>query len=374
MHPPPPEYEDQLTRVLAGLLMEDRLARVSPGSRMRRRGGPPLLEIVEPRPAAAAALLGRLRHRYADNGALPVNDLAVPTGEPQASGRAVTDCLWYLSTRAGGLGGELAHRPPLAFPRLSTGLLVQRWAATRRNTAPTDLDLDEQLRLLLRELRREREDRQPPGPVEGLDRVEKAVAGLGTPGAVTSFGLALLRLLLLRGRAYRTSLRWWGRTLQVPARSLLPRREAVVAELFNVHRNHCDKRGRTAPALLTLAFLADIDAHYHCYRRLNRDRPPLILLPHAEAPAGRRLLAALVQAYDAEPTSRRRPTRPVVLAVSTTHRPLPGAADGVSAPERHVEDLAGHLGEWWPAAGRTPQERWLLTLTSRTGRNGGRPC
>ncbi|MFF2652357.1 hypothetical protein [Streptomyces sp. NPDC058045] len=347
-------YEAQLTRVLSGLLMERRLARVSMGGRIRRRGGPPLLELVEPDAAAGREMLERLRHHFGGRGALPVNDLRVPTDADNTSGRGVVDCLWHLSTRAGGLGCELSHRPPLTFPRLSTGLLVRHWADRNWHHLDREPGLDDQLRLLMKELQRDRADQQP-GPEAGLYRVEQALSQLGPPGVLASLGLALPRLVRLKRRPDRVALHWWGRVLGVPHRTVQARREAVVTELFRVNRDGRDRHGNTVESLLTRAFLADLDAYYTRYRRLNRDRPPLILLPQAHTPTGRALLDALAGAYETAAVGGRRPTRPVVLALSTTHR--------AAGSERRVDDLAGDLDSWTSSAGRSPAERWLLTLT-----------
>ena len=88
-------------------------------------------------------MLERLRHHFGGRGALPVNDLRVPTDADNTSGHGVVDCLWHLSTRAGGLGCELAHRPPLTCSAVCRAV-IHRPVARRCASPHTRRALDKE--------------------------------------------------------------------------------------------------------------------------------------------------------------------------------------------------------------------------------------
>lgn len=347
-----PGYEPFLTRVMPELVMQHKRRR-SAGSRLRGRGGPPAIEIVGLTERERDALLQEVYRRYAR--VLPVND---PTEMPLVRGR-VADSFWYLSTRVYGLGGHTAYRLPIRFPRFALGMMAHAWA--EKNDRPGLEEIEKGHEWLRDELRKRRDenprrvaDDQLLTDLEG----HLATAIGGRAGGLVAAVSAVARFLLARPRPDRIALRWWGKVLNTPP-GAFSWREAVATELFRVFRRRKDRRERPSAQLLAAALLADLDAHYGLRRRLNRDMPPVILLPE-HTPAGREFLDTLLRAYGiAFPRSprKRTVTRPVVVAVG----------GGVTAAEprpRPLEELESYLNVWTIPVEGDVRERWLLRVTA----------
>jgi hypothetical protein len=355
------DHRRPLARIVSGLVMEPRY-RASLGSRLRRKGGPPVVEIAGLSPAEQDALLEFFHARYW--GQLPVNFPEVPvhTG-------SVTDSLWYLSTRVFGLSGPVGSQRALAFPRFALGLLASIWAANHPNLSLQELQNAHHW--LVRELRKRREE----GPLEPdadrlLREMEAHLPGFGRVGSLAGMGLTLLRFRLARPRPDRVALRWWGRALRVPRGGANSRREAVAIRLFHFFRPRAHdredeqavraekEREDNRNEFLAASFLADLDAHYGVLRRLNKKQPPVMLLK-VDGPEGRALLDVLLGAYRTafrDVGQRRSVTRPVVLVTSGDGGPgLPQA--------RPFDELEALLDAWTLNLEGNMRERRLLRVT-----------
>ncbi|WP_344366966.1 hypothetical protein [Streptomyces gobitricini] len=356
-------YERLLARVVSGLLMEPR-HRPSVGSRLRRKGGPPVIEVVGLDRTQQNDLLWSLRHTYAER--LPVNVPEVPVE------KGVADSFWYLSTRMSGLNGPAGRRAP-AFPRFHLGLLAHTWAADH-----ADLGLDRLQyahRALVRDLGKRRQE-EPLRRDELLRELELPLTATGPVGGLLATLSTLVRFLTGRPRPDRVALRWWGRALSVQKGGAFSTREAIAIRLFHFFRprpprpdDPDDVREEAARAeaarvanrdeYLVAAFLADIDAHYGLLRRLNRNQPPLMLL-HVHNPEGRAVLDTHLAAYRTlrRVVGRRTATHPVVLVVSDDD----AGARLTAAPLDELEDL---LNTWALRLEGDVRERRLLRVTVR---------
>ncbi|MDG9715799.1 hypothetical protein [Streptomyces sp. DH24] len=355
------EHERLLARIISGLVMEPR-NRPSAGSRLRRKGGPPVIEVVGLGRSQQNALLEGLRHKYAER--LPVNVPEVPLA------RGVVDSFWYLSTRMTGLNGPAGRRAP-AFARFHLGLLAHAWAADH-----ADLSLDRLQyahRALVRDLGRRRQGTPPPH-AELLRDLEQPMAGAGTVGALLASLSTVARFVTGRPRPDRVALRWWGRALKVPRGGAFSSREAIAIRMFHFFRPRLPQPGdpeevrekaarqeeaRVANrnAFLVAAFLADIDAHYGLLRRLNRNQPPLMLLQVQDA-AGRAVLDAYLDAHRVmrNVVRQRTITHPVVLVVSDH-------AAGAGLTAEPFEQLEALLDAWTLRLEDGKRERRLLRVT-----------
>ncbi|MEE1943195.1 hypothetical protein V1L54_27975 [Streptomyces sp. TRM 70361] len=164
-----PGYEALLTRVMSELVMLKKL-RPSAGSRLRARGGPPVIEITGLGEAERNHLLERLHQRYWR--LLPVNN---PAEMPLGSG-PVTDSFWYLSTRVYGLGGRVARRRPIRFPRFALGMMAHAWV--KENGRP-DLEQIEWLHEWLQRELRKQSKKNPPPAGQVLAELEPPMAAVG---------------------------------------------------------------------------------------------------------------------------------------------------------------------------------------------------
>jgi hypothetical protein len=366
------DYERLLTRIVSGLVMEPR-NRPSAGSRLRRKGGPPVIEVVGLDRTQQNDLLWHLRNKYAAR--LPVNVPEVPVAQ------GVADSFWYLSTRMSGLNGPAGRRGP-AFARFHLGLLAHTWAADH-----ADLGLDRLQvahRALVRDLGARRQE-APPRRDELLRELEQPMAAAGTPGAILASLSTVVRFATGRPRPDRVALRWWGRALRVPGGGAFSNREAIAIRMFHFFRPRPPRPGdpdevreeaarkeeaRVANRneFLIAAFLADIDAHYGLLRRLNRNQPPLMLLQVHDA-EGRAVLDAYLAAHRTlrQVVKRRTVTCPVVLVVSDDD---PGAML-TAAPLDELETL---LDGWALRLEGDIRERRLLRVTVQDAAPAQRPA
>ncbi|MEV8305899.1 hypothetical protein AB0P36_00720 [Streptomyces flavidovirens] len=343
-------YQVLLTHIVPELVMERRIRR-SAGSRLRKRGGPPVIVVAGLDAAEQAEVLRRLHHRY--RRVLPVNDSQVPLDQ-----REVIDFLLRLSTRAYGLGGYAWFRKPMSFPRFTLGMLAYSWADEHRPDLRAIAEGHTWLRHQLRTARDADEGHQARARLRAELAPYLAGAGAGRTGIAV--GLLFTLLGHQAPRPDKTALRWWGRLWNVP-RGAFSWQDAVATELFTVFHAGRDEDGHTVEHLLTAALLADIDAYYGRYRRFNRARPPLLLVPEAHTQAGTTFLTALATAYDIVwRAPRHTGTRPVVIAVG---------GDSAGARGRPpLGRLEHELNEWSRRPADGPEGRWLLAV--RVGADG----
>ncbi|MGW7466048.1 hypothetical protein ACWGJT_15420 [Streptomyces xantholiticus] len=286
--------------------------------------GAPVVRIVGGRGSGKTALLGAVHDAY--NGRVPLArvDLGAPGfGEPGVAdgdddvpnASRVTHLLYLLAYK---LGLDVRHfGRPLAFPRLSLGLLVvTAWRplnSDETDVRPPDLRRAEaDLRTLITaedpDLRRRRESlgRWFDVVTHNLPQVLSAVPGLDTIAGIV---LDTARAQLVRSEPDKGALAWWGGRLH---RSQGYQGDSL-QRLFQFVRGfrRLDDRRRTAEEHLVAALLDDVDANYGTLRRLNKKPRPLLLLDNAHTDVGRTFLELLDAAQGAPGKD---PTRPVTLA------------------------------------------------------------
>ncbi|ATW52077.1 hypothetical protein [Streptomyces peucetius] len=286
--------------------------------------GAPVVRIVGGRGSGKTALLGAVHDAY--NGRVPLAraDLGAPGfGEPGVAdgdddvpnASRVTHLLYLLAYK---LGLDVRHfGRPLAFPRLSLGLLVvTAWRplnSDETDVRPPDLRRAEaDLRTLITaedpDLRRRRESlgRWFDVVTDNLPQVLSAVPGLDTIAGIV---LDTARAQLVRSEPDKGALAWWGGRLH---RSQGYQGDSL-QRLFQFVRGfrRLDDRRRTAEEHLVAALLDDVDANYGTLRRLNKKPRPLLLLDNAHTDVGRTFLELLDAAQGAPGKD---PTRPVTLA------------------------------------------------------------
>ncbi|MFF3322622.1 hypothetical protein [Streptomyces sp. NPDC002889] len=287
--------------------------------------GAPLLRIVGGRGSGRSALLNAVHDAY--NGRVPLArvDLDAPGfGEPgvaalgeEAPNASPLTCLLYLLAYK--LGLDVRHfGRPMAFPRLSLGLLVvTAWRplnGDENDVRPADLRRAEaELRTFITaddpDIRRRRESlgRWFDIVTASLPHVLSGLPGLD---AIAGAVLDTARQQLVRSEPGRGALAWWGGRLH----GAQGYQGDSLQRLFQFVRGfrRLDDRRRTAEEHLVAALLDDIDANYGRLRRLNRKPRPLLLLDNAHSDVGQALLALLEAGYGAG--GHDDPTRPVVIA------------------------------------------------------------
>ncbi|MGW7410987.1 hypothetical protein [Streptomyces sp. NPDC054863] len=300
-------------------------------------------------------------------GRLPVNFPDVPVTD-----EGVADSFWYLSTGMFGLSGPIGSWQSLTFPRFALGLLAHTWAVN--HTSPSLQELQHAHQWLVRELRKKRdEDPLRPGRDQLIRELEEKLPAFGRGGSALAMTSAVLRFLLPRPTPGRVALRWWARALKVPRGGANSRPRAIAIRLFHFFRprqhHPLDTEAVTAEEarkahrneFLAASFLADLDAHYGRYRRLNRDQPPLLVLKVRGAEE-RALLDTLLTAYRTafrDQGRRRTVTRPVVLVVSDDE------ASGLP-PAAPIDELESLLDSWTLRLEGDVRERRLLRVTVRS--------
>ncbi|WP_432094717.1 hypothetical protein [Streptomyces sp. bgisy100] len=354
--------DEQLDAALAQLVIRDRLRRR--GLRFSRRSGGALVLQLEGPESTVRPWPEQYHSRY--RGVLPVNS---PGGVP-AENAGEKELVAALLAVAQGCGydGRPAYRLPLVFPRFAAAFAaLYVWEPVPGHTEAEQVDelahmvrqaIAKERRHVLTELRRR---------FQGLPRPENAPQQVNWLVSLGGWAVDALRF-----PHYRT-VRWYRRK-RFGALELRTSRE-VFRELH--------KRRGTPPAdkrlLLVEALLADIDAHYGLFRRLNRARRPVILLPDVDtAPDRRAIRDTLLAAYDGR--SRELRVYPVVVATSA-----PGAAPSPQVPNEpvpasglrhavpalfHARETAAEerrLGRDVPLPGR------LLQVTAGPGRTAGHP-
>ncbi|MEV4223789.1 hypothetical protein [Nonomuraea sp. NPDC049725] len=199
---------------------------------------------------------------------------------------------------------------------------------SRRTKADLNAELEERVKQAIGEARRDvlRRVRQRFGGLTRDPYVEQQLGGL--------VGFVLRVAGAFRFPHFRT-VRWY-RTKGFGTRPLRTTR-VLIRELATWRK----KEAHEQELLLVDAMLADIDAHYGLFRRLNRARRPVVLLPAVDrVPARRVIRDTLLAAYDGK--SRGLRVHPVVIATS--------APGGAPPPRGDNEPVAADaLAEAVPA-------------------------
>ncbi|MFC4607490.1 hypothetical protein ACFO9E_06625 [Streptomyces maoxianensis] len=351
--------------------------------------GAPLVHLVGGCGSGKTALLNAVQDAYSERVPLARVDLAAPGfGEPgvaELSGDEVpnashiTHLLYLLAYK---LGLDVGHfGKPMAFPRLSLGLLVvTAWRPLNSDEAdvrPADLrraetDLRDFIIAEDPDVKRRRESLGQWFDVvsQNLPQVLEAVPGLaGIAGIV----LDTARIQLLKGEPDRGALAWWGGRLP-PSQGY---QGDSLQRLFQFVRGfrRLDDRRRTAEEHLVAALLDDIDGNYGRLRRLNRKPRPLMLLDNAHTDVGQ-TFAGLLESGCAPSTKD--PTRPVVIATwlgkGEQYPQLREVAGGATPASRPLvlgipAIEHGHIGEM---LGAVDYPEHLPRLVARY--SGGRPA
>lgn len=244
-------------------------------------------------------------------GVLPVNSPSdVPEGETPEK-RIVTELL--AIAQGCGYDGRPAYRLPIVFPRFAAAFAaLYVWTPEAGRTEAEQVDalahmvkqaIARERRFVLLELRRR---------FQGLPRPEHAPQHVNWLVALAGWGVDALRFPHVR------TVRWYRRK-RFAELELRTSRE-VFREL---RKRRADPPGAKR-LLLVEALLADIDAHYGFFRRVNRVRRPVILLPDVDtAPVRRIIRDTVLAAYD----GRCRGLRAYPVTVATS------APDGAPSPQ-----------------------------------------
>ncbi|WP_157855751.1 hypothetical protein [Streptomyces aureocirculatus] len=250
---------------------------------------------------------------------------AVPT--PASSERQVADHLLDIAQGCG-YDGRPAYRLPLVFPRFAAAYgAFYAWRPDQppKSGSGTRAVQNDTLERLIKDAIR---DAKRYALLELRKRVADLALGddLLVNAQLGGFiGLCVRVIDAFRFPHLRT-LRWYRNKAldSLP----LPTNRALLQEL----RAWRDKPRAERELLLVQALLADIDAHYGFFRRLNRVRRPVILLPDVDCvPARRTIRDALLTAYD-DDKSRRLRVHPVVITTSAPGAAPPSKGANCAAP------------------------------------------
>lgn len=305
-----------LDKVLAQLTLRRRFTRRA--VRFERGGGALILQIEGDPPQITPWLRALFRSHRA---VVPVNNPSGVQAE-QSEDLQVLEQLQAI-VEGCGYGGRVARGLPIVFPRFAAArTALYDWHSTERLPPRRARDLKKHIKdAIMAERQHTLQDVSPR--VAPLVEDELVTGQFG--GAV---GLALKAANMLRFPYYRT-VRWY-RTRRFPD-----------ARTFDVVCERLDEMNQGRQLLLVEALLADIDAHYRLFRRLNRARRPVILLPDVDKVPARRIIRdRLLEAFDDRAQDLY--VYPVVITTSEPDRATPakGARDAVQA-----EDLAQAIAD-----------------------------
>ncbi|MBF8185758.1 hypothetical protein ITP53_08390 [Nonomuraea sp. K274] len=297
----------QLEQVLADLTYRDRFTR----NRLRfRRGQGALMVQVEGDTELMLEWLRGVIRRY--RGLVPVNNpSAVQDGlEPQLQ---VVEQLQTIAEGCG-YGGRVARGLPIVFPRFATArTALYDWRPVAEHShAQRISDLRGRIERAIAEERR-----------HTLHKLRPRLKPLLDDPAVTQqlSGLPSLALKLINAfrMPERRTFRWY-RTRRFRGQ----RTDESVCEVLYEWRRKPDHQKQL---LLVEALLADIDAHYGLFRRLNHARHPMILLPEVDTIPARRIIRdRILEACDGESHDLR--LHPLVIST---------AGPGAAAPARGAQ-------------------------------------
>ncbi|MGV9851921.1 ABC transporter substrate-binding protein [Streptomyces sp. NPDC003442] len=307
--------EQTLDAALAQLTIRDRLrfGRL----RFHRASGALVLQLEgEEATVRGWPRLFHERHR----GVLPVNCPDELPAEETPEQQVVTELL--AIAQGCGYDGRPAYRLPIAFPRFAAAfaaLYVWRpndgQMPAKQNTKIARMvkqAIAEERRYTLQEMKER---------AEALARDEQLAQQLGGLVGVLVKVADVCRL------PHRRTVRWYRR-------KWFRGRVVTQLEVFRELRGRQRKPVADKQLLLVEALLADIDAHYGFFRRLNRARRPVILLPDVDRSAARRQIRdRLLDAYD--DGARELRVHPVVIATSASGAAPPprGGQPPVAAEE-----------------------------------------
>ncbi|WP_433431921.1 hypothetical protein [Nonomuraea sp. CA-141351] len=252
-------------------------------------------------------------------GVLPINE---PDPADDTPARSVAQELLEIAGRCG-YDGRAAFRLPIVFPRFAAAYdVLFAWQPDERRRSLPDLneELEERVKKAIRNAKK---DVLPELRVR-VDEISKDQFLEKLFGGLITFVLHVFGWL--RFPHIRT-IRW----LRKKGFDKHPIRTTRV--LIHELRKWREKEAEEKHLFLVHAILADIDTHYGLFRRLNRARRPVILLPDVDkVPARRMLRDAFLKAYGGR--SRDLRTYPIVITTSTSAKVTKTShpkADGLGA-------------------------------------------
>ncbi|MGW0200736.1 hypothetical protein [Nonomuraea sp. NPDC003201] len=262
-----------------------------------------------------------------------------------------------------------AYRLPLVFPRFEAAYALANW----------NLRDPEQKRLAeLGELDAELEEKVK----EAIDRarqkilreVRKSIKKVVTNSYLGNLASGIVGLVIGIFGAFQVRAHWTLRWYRKKAfKRPLGTTEELVRELRRLliepPKNDIDEK----ELLLVKALLADINAHHGLFRRLNRVRRPVILLPDVDlVPARRKIRDTLLAAYDHG--SRGLRAYPVVVATSARGgAPVARGANPPVSPDELAKEIPALFArrkeaiENIIAGGAEPVPSRLLPVTLGSG-------
>ena len=298
-----PVEQQQLNAVLARLAIRSRFRRTR--LRFGRRTGALVFQI-EGEPGDTSRWLDGFRERCDE--VLPVSSPDAVRPEETLEQQVVEQLRDIVE--ACGYEGRPRYALPIVFPR---------FAAAR--TALYDWQPDEgqgerqQLDSLLRAVKEAITQAKSLSLQELRVRLEGIATDQNVALQLSGLVGVVLRVTSAVRFPYRRTMRWF--------RVVRFNHLAHNAKLCKELRTWRDKAPQEKQLLLVESLLADIDAHYGLFRRLNRARRPVFFLPDVDRhPARRAIRDRLLEAYDGEAAPALR-AYPVVI---TTARPDAAAA------------------------------------------------
>ncbi|MER6003023.1 hypothetical protein ABT120_30935 [Nonomuraea angiospora] len=204
-----------------------------------------------------------------------------------------------------------AYRLPLVFPRFEAAYALASWnlrdpeQKRLAELGELDAELEEKVKEAIDKARQ-----------KNLREVRKAIKKVVTNSYLGNLASGIVGLVIGIFGAFQVRAHWTLRWYRKKAfRRPLGTTEELVRELRRLliepSKNNIDEK----ELLLVKALLADINAHHGLFRRLNRVRRPVILLPDVDlVPARRKIRDTLLAAYDHG--SRGLRAYPVVVATS----------------------------------------------------------
>ncbi|MFI6733595.1 hypothetical protein ACIBI9_11765 [Nonomuraea sp. NPDC050451] len=262
-----------------------------------------------------------------------------------------------------------ACRLPLVFPRFEAAYALAEWnlqdPEQKRLAELGELDAE------LKEKIRKASDKARQKILWEVRQAVKEVLANAHLGNLANgvVGVVIGIFGAFKGRGRRT-LRWFRKKA---FKRPLDTSEELVRELRRLLIEPPSKGIDEKELLLVKALLADINAHHGIFRRLNRVRRPVILLPDVDlVPARRRIRDALLAAYDHG--SRGLRVYPVVVATSARGgAPVARGANPPAAPGELAKEIPALFArrkeaiENIIAGGAEPVPSRLLPVTSGSG-------
>ena len=308
----------ELDEALGDLVIRNRFRRRK--VRFTRRTGPLILRF-EAAGDKIQAWVKDFHEEYA--GVLPINE---PEPADDAPARNAAQALLGIA-RGCGYDGRAAFRLPIVFPRFAAAYdVLFAWQPDERGRDLPDLneELEERVKQAIRNAKKD----VLPELRARADELSKDQFLERISGGLISFVLRMFGWL--RFPHIRT-IRWFRK------KGFDKQQMRTTRVLTHELRRWRKKPGEEKHLFLVHAILADIDTHYGFFRRLNRARRPVILLPDVDrSPARRMLLDAFLAAYDDK--SRDLRTYPIVIATSTSAENPKAASPGEAVLER-LEEL-----------------------------------